>query len=106
MQYFEKASIGTVPDSIAVNGIVVASSNNGAVQNIVNELPLVSAVDEALAGELKAADYFRRIANASVTEEWKDGKKELSVREEEDRFWGLFSMDADGRTICPLSCRA
>lgn len=94
MQYFEKASIGTVPDSIAVNGIVVASSNNGAVQNIVNELPLVSAVDEALAGELKEADYFRRIANASVTEEWKDGKKELSVREEEeDWYWGLFSME-------------
>jgi len=93
-RYYDKASIGIVPDHIAENSIVVASSNNGAVQNIVNELPLVDGIDQGLIDELKEADYFCDISNSTVKEEWKDNKQELSIiSRTEALFWGLFSLE-------------
>lgn len=98
--YYEKAAIGEIPEDITVNSIVVASSNNGAVQNIVNELPLTKEVDEQFRDELKKLDYFADIANSDVKEEWekqKDGSmKRLSPKAEplpERKFWGLFSLE-------------
>ncbi len=98
--YFERASIGEIPADITENSIVVASSNNGAVQNIVNELPLGKEIDGNLLEELKQADYFREIANAKLSAEWKDDgnskKKEELVRESgqgEEKFWGAFSLE-------------
>lgn len=98
--YFGHASIGEIPTNINENNIVVASSNNGAVQNIVNELPLSKEIDKALIGELKQADYFCEISNAKVSAEWEEdenGKKqEVLVSESdqgEEKFWGLFSLE-------------
>lgn len=93
-RYYDKASIGIVPEKIAENSIVVASSNNGAVQNIVNELPLISGIDEKLISKIEEADYFKDISNSSVSTEWKDGKPEIVVTpKEEELFWGLFSLE-------------
>ena len=63
---------------IAENNIVVASSNNGAVQNIVNELPLKEGIDDNILSEFEKADYFKDIANKDMKEE---------------RFWGTFSLE-------------
>ena len=61
--YFDNASIGVLSEIITENNIVVASSNNGAVQNIVNELPLTKEqIDQKVVEELKGADYFCSIA--------------------------------------------
>lgn len=98
--YYERASIGELPEYIAEKNIVVASSNNGAVQNIVNELPLSKEIDASLIGELKEADYFCEISNAKVSSEWKEDengkKREELVMESgpgEEAFWGLFSLE-------------
>ncbi len=102
--YYGNASIGEMPVSIAEKGIVVASSNNGAVQNIVNELPLIKDIDAKLIDELKSADYFTRISNSYVSTKWIEDetgkKKEQMIIKSvpgEDKFWGLFSLEG-GKT--------
>ena len=98
--YFNAATIGEIPEYITENNIVVASSNNGAVQNIVNELPLCKGIDDALIGELKEADYFCEISNSKVSAEWledESGKKREELKKEavpgEEIFWGVFSLE-------------
>ncbi len=90
--------LGVLPQCIAENGIVVASSNNGAVQNIVNELPLIEKIDEAFIDELKEADYFTELSNSDLSVKWEEdenGKKHQTLISEkkEDRFWGLYSLE-------------
>lgn len=94
--------ISILPDRITENGIVVASSNNGAVQNIVNELPLVENLDS----KFKDIDYFRELSNSKVETEWENGKAKLNIEanEDPDKFWGLFSLEggksANMKQIC------
>lgn len=98
--YYNRASIGVIPAPVTENNIVVASSNNGAVQNIVNELPLSKEIDEALIEDLRQADYFREISNAKVSAEWtedENGKRQEELVSEsvqgEEKFWGAFSLE-------------
>lgn len=93
-----KASIGVLPSQIAENGIIVASSNNGAVKNIVDELPLISEIDESLVKDLKEIDYFKDISNSKVSTKWvkengKNVEKLESEKNSEEKFWGLFSLE-------------
>lgn len=97
----DNVSIGVLPEIITENNIVVASSNNGAVQNIVNELPLTKEqIDEKFIEELKEADYFCNIANSNGSskqeKEENDKKHEKNIIEpndDTDKFWGLFSLE-------------
>lgn len=82
----ENTGIGKMPTSIADKGILVASSNNGAVQNIVNELPLISGIDEMFIEELRNADYFWNISNSNIS-------VDKNQSEKEEKFWGLFSLE-------------
>lgn len=82
----ENTEIGKMPKSIADKGVLVASSNNGAVQNIVNELPLISGIDEMFIEDLRKADYFWDISNSNISV----GKDQ---NEKEEKFWGLFSLE-------------
>ncbi len=99
-KYWSNASIGIVPEKIAEKGIVVASSNNGAVQNIVNELPLTASVHSDFVDPLFEADYFKDLANSELKEVWKetDGKSQPELeqnlnKEDVDAKWGLFSLE-------------
>lgn len=97
--YYGKAGIGRMPQSIADKGIVVASSNNTAVQNIVNELPLCSEIDKTLIKELKNADYFFDISNSNISTKWRKDETGKNIEDleaelnEEKKFWGLFSLE-------------
>ncbi|MBM7824299.1 adenylate kinase family enzyme [Arcanobacterium pluranimalium] len=100
--YWDKASIGEVPDSIAKDSIVVLSSNNGAVQNIVKELPLSKGLDARLLDDLLYVDYFTDIANADVQSMWKkaeNGKMKHVVvsKPQQQKNWGMFSLEG-GKT--------
>ena len=82
----ENIEIGKMPKSIADKGILVVSSNNGAVQNIVNELPLISGIDEMFIEELREVDYFWNISNSNIS-------VDKNHSEKEEKFWGLFSLE-------------
>ncbi len=93
-------TLGEIPEHITKNSIIVASSNNGAVQNIVNELPLVSAIDDDLIEELKEADYFFKLANSELKREFienENGKINVTLSSKpcvgEEKFWGMFSLE-------------
>lgn len=92
--YYEKAKLGFLPSQISDKSIVVASSNNGAVQNIVNELPLIEDIAEEFRKEILEADYFKDLSNSKLTLKWIDGKpvKEISQLSEE-KNWGIFSLE-------------
>ena len=98
-KYWENAFIGCIPQGIAEKGIVVASSNHGAVQNIVDELPLLDKIDKEFQDEIVSIDYFKEIANSFVETEWVEsdkGKREVlkaTKKEDKDKFWGLFSLE-------------
>mgnify|MGYP000435117808 CR=1 FL=1 len=64
--YRDKEKLGVLPGHISDKGIVVASSNNGAVQNIVNELPLKEGIAEEFQEKLSEADYFAAQLNYRV----------------------------------------
>ncbi len=96
----DRYSVGKLPECIAENGIVVASSNNGAVQNIVKELPLLSGIDDALRGELLEADYFHTLSNSRIETAWikdRNGRSKCQSRvipvENAAESWGLFSLE-------------
>ena len=100
--YYEKAKIGVLPSQIADKNSVVASSNNGAVQNIVNELPQMNQISEEFREKLIEADYFKTIANSELGFKWaKKGDKnfkELSSEIVEDTNWGTFSLEGGAAT--------
>ena len=99
--YYENICIGKMPENIAENNIIVASSNNSAVQNIVNELPLIQGIDDKFVEELKEADYFWEIANSELSSEWIEDKESGKKQEKlimkrnpgEDMCWGTFSLE-------------
>lgn len=98
IEFSKDKKIGKLPERIANKGIVVASSNNGAVQNIVNELPQKNKIDKDFIKALEAVDYFKCISNVKISEKWEEdenGKKSRSVevQEGEELFWGLFSLE-------------
>ena len=79
--------IAKLPKEIADKGIVVASSNNGAVKNIVNELPQRKEIYQKSnwLDELEKIDYFAEISNNLLLED-----EDVS---NDKKYWGLFSIE-------------
>ncbi len=84
--YDSPYKVASLPHSIADKGIVVASSNNGAVKNIVNELPQKKEIGEQeFLEELDRVDYFKEISNQSYDKGNSEGDLEKN--------WGIFSIE-------------
>lgn len=86
--------------------IVVASSNNGAVENVTTEIPGAKAVGEDFQREAESLDYFRETA-ATVHGEgaWAMIAARLGNRKNRaefvDRFWWKSMRGALGQTVPP-----
>src|SRR5699024_11636901 len=95
--YFDKAKLGRLPQSIADMNIIVASTNNGAVQNIVEELPRQEEISNECIESLLEADYFYENSNTKYNEEFEeiDGKKKREIASEilGDENRGTFSTE-------------
>lgn len=107
-KYYGEAKIGVLPKDIAKYGILVVSSNNGAVKNIVDELPLSEKIDEELIKELKekekGIDYFFELSNSSIKVEKKKDERgkyieviTINKNKDNDKYWGLFSLEGGRR---------
>lgn len=85
-----EGEMAEVPASIARDGIIIASSNNGAIANITSELPQMSKIGKEFADYALEVDYFRSIAESGLNRNKEEGAERLSA-------WGLISMQA-GKT--------
>jgi superfamily I DNA and/or RNA helicase len=93
----DKKTLGTLPGRVSNKNIIVASSNNGAVQNIVNELPKIKDISEHFQKELANADYFKSISNLTPSAERNAKRQKISTKRADDKNWGLFSMEGGNR---------
>lgn len=93
-----KILLGDLPGKIADKNIIVASSNNAAVQNIVEELPRMEKIDDEFKDLIEKTDYFLKIANeVDVTEEVQNENANTGVHAPEQKNWGLFSIQGGSR---------
>lgn len=90
--YWKNAKLGVLPQVISDNNIVVASSNNGAVQNIVMELPKSKEIGNEFHGLLEEADYFTELSNTKLEVDYSKGREVKSEPLEKEN-WGLFSLE-------------
>src|SRR5699024_6544785 len=80
---------------------IVASTNNGAVQNIVEELPKQEEISNEFIESLIEADYFYENSNTKFKEEFPeiDGKKKREITSEivGDENWRTFSKECGAK---------
>lgn len=96
---YQNITIDILPECLANKEIIVASSNNGAVQNIVNELPQLNGIDDFFKERLLKVDYFTDISNSKLSYKLKrdENQKFIEILEAEKdstkKNWGLFSLE-------------
>ncbi|MGL9728517.1 DEAD/DEAH box helicase [Enterococcus sp. DIV0756] len=90
--YFKQAKLGLLPTELANKNSVVTSSNNGAVQNIVNELPLQEKIAQEFVDHLLEADYFTKVANTKFDLRKNSAETTENVADDKLR-WGTFSLE-------------
>lgn len=98
--YWKNARIGYLPRQISDKNMVVASSNNGALKNIVNELPQWEKVSNEFKEKIAEIDYFSNISNSKFNEYWISNKdqedktiREIKIEKSDDKNWGCFSLE-------------
>ena len=85
-----------IPDELKKLGIIVASNNNAAVENISKELPTAKDVftDETLSGLFdinKRDDVYFTLASDEIFKNKEKDELEKTKTDEKDKKWGLIS---------------
>ncbi|WP_431028499.1 DEAD/DEAH box helicase [Lysinibacillus sp. LZ02] len=96
--WWENAKLGVLPQSISDKNIIVASSNNGAVQNIVKELPKKEGIAEDFQNQLVQANYFKDISNSKLTSEGFGKNHNIISEPLNEENWGTFSLEGGAST--------
>ncbi|GIN72400.1 ATPase [Bacillus sp. J14TS2] len=96
--YWRNAKLGVLPHSIADKNIIVASSNNGAVQNIVKELPKKEEIADDFQRQLEESNYFKDVANSKLTGEGFGKDREIKSELLKEENWGTFSLEGGAST--------
>jgi hypothetical protein len=69
--------------------MVVASTNNGAVQNVTDEVPAADAIDESWRAQAAAVDYFPEIATALLAPEPDSQAEQSAEQSTSAQAWAL-----------------
>ncbi|KAF6621543.1 putative nucleic acid-binding Zn-ribbon protein [Paenibacillus jamilae] len=96
--YWKDFKLSVLPHSISDKNIVVASSNNGAVQNIVKELPKKETIAGDFQKLLDEADYFKEVSNSKLTGEGFGQNREIKSELLHEENWGVFSLEGGAST--------
>jgi superfamily I DNA and/or RNA helicase len=91
--YWQNAKLGVLPQSISDKNIIVTSSNNGAVQNIVKELPKKKEIAKDFQNQLGDANYFKDISNSQLTGEGFGKNRNIKSELLNEENWGTFSLE-------------
>jgi hypothetical protein len=78
--------------------MVVASANNGAVQNVTDEIPSADAIDESWREHAAAVDYFPEIATALLTPEPDAEPKRPNAETTSPQGWALVAARLGNKT--------
>ncbi len=89
ISYYANAKMAKLPAAIANYNVIVASSNNGAVQNIVKELPKVEQIDDDFIDLARQVNYFPKVMlTQKEKEEWEKSGQSL----ESLPYWGAMAI--------------
>lgn len=83
-------SLLKLPADVTCWSVLCTSTNNGAVQNIVRQMPLQSETDSEFHAALKNANYFPETASHLFENEKEESDR---ISPEDCKCWGLFSME-------------
>ena len=78
--------------------MVVASANNGAVQNVTDEIPAADAIDESWREQAAAVDYFPEIATALLAPEPDAEASQPAGQSMSTRGWALVAARLGNKT--------
>ncbi|MGN7311071.1 AAA domain-containing protein [Alkalicoccobacillus gibsonii] len=96
--YWQSAKLGVLPQTISDKNIIVASSNNGAVQNIVKEIPKKEKIADDFLEQLAEVNYFKDISNSKLTGEGFGKNREIKSELLNEEYWGTFSLEGGAST--------